>query len=91
MTFTIATTPVNSVAALGKSHGQRKETDTHKDWTFIITALDEIICVLSIGMVTFPKMSIVSIGNGTIMIASGWSMARAISPIWRTSGFTTTH
>ena len=56
MTFIIATTPANSVAVLGKNHGQKMESDIHKDLTFIITALDEIIYASSIGMVTFPKM-----------------------------------
>ena len=91
MKFIRATTPVNSVAVLGKSHGQKMESDIHKDLTFIITALDEIIYASSIGMVTFPKMSIVSTGDGMVMIASAWNMARVMSPIWKISGFTTTH
>ena len=89
--FTIAKAQANFVAVHGKSHGQTMETDTHKDWTFIITAPDEIICVLNIGTGMCRKTPTVSIGNGTIMIASGWSMDRGTSPIWKKSGFTTTH
>ena len=37
-----------------------------------------------------PKTSIVSTGDGMTTIASAWNTVRAMSPIWKISGSTTT-
>ena len=48
------------------------EIDIHKDLTFIITALDEIICVLSIGMVIVGRLG---------QLAEGIAKAQIHTPI----------